>query len=192
MDRYNRVNRWVIGDMIRRGRYHFPNKTDLIFVDMSLTYTDLEDQGNQVANALAGLDVKKYDRVAILARNTQHHVLTWLGCAKLGAIYLAINYLLRNDDIAFCINHSESVVFIIEDSLYPLVKNVMAKMPTVKHLIWSNQGVGQMAPPGFINFDQWFSAAPKTEPDAILRIEDPVQMTLYQRHRVGAKRGHHE
>jgi len=183
MDRYNRVNRWVIADMVRRSCYHFPDKTALIFGDTNLTYTDLEDQCNQVANALAGLGVKKYDRVAILARNTQHHIITLLGCAKLGAIYVAVNYLLRDDNIAFCVNHSESVVFVIEDSLYLQVKDVMAKMPSVKHLIWSNQGAGQASlacadrPPGFINFDEWFAAAPKTEPDVILRIEDPVQIT---------------
>ncbi|MDR0477291.1 MAG: AMP-binding protein, partial [Desulfobulbaceae bacterium] len=177
MERNNRVTRWVIADMIRRSRYHFPDKTALIFEDISLTYTELEDQCNQTANALAALGVKKYDRVAILAHNTHHHVLTWLGCAKLGAIYLAVNYLLRDDNIAFCVNHSESVVFIIEDSLYPQVKDVMAKMPSVKHLIWSNQGAGEAPPRGFINFDEWFAAAPKTEPDVILRIEDPAQMT---------------
>jgi fatty-acyl-CoA synthase len=178
MNRYNRVNRWVVADMIRRSRYHFPDKTALIFGDISLTYTELEDQCNQVANALAGLGVKKYDRVAILARNTHHHVLTWLGCAKLGAIYLAVNYLLRDDNIAFCINHSESVVFVVEDGLYPQVKEVIAKMPGVRHFIWSNQGAGQ-APPNqkFIDFNEWFTAAPKSEPDVILRIEDPVQMT---------------
>ena len=177
MERNNRVNRWVIADMIRRSRYHFPDKTALIFGDISLTYTELEDQCNQVAGALASLGVKKYDRVAILARNTHHHVLTWLGCAKLGAVYLAVNYLLRDDNIAFCVNHSESVVFIIEDSLYPQVQEVMAKMPSVKRFIWSNQGAGQAPPRGFMNFDEWFAAAPKTEPDVILRIEDPAQMT---------------
>ena len=178
LNRYNRVNRWVVADMIRRSRYHFPDKTALIFGDIALTYTDLEDQCNQVANALAALGVKKYDRVAILARNTHHHVLTWLGCAKLGAIYMAVNYLLRDENIAYCINHSESVVFVVEDSLYPQVKDVMAKMPLVRHFIWSNQGAGQ-APPSekFIDFNEWFTAAPKSEPDAILRIEDPVQMT---------------
>ncbi|MDK9709092.1 MAG: acyl-CoA synthetase [Desulforhopalus sp.] len=177
MNRNNRINRWVIADMIRRTRYHYPDKTALIFGDMSLTYSQLEDQCNQAANALAGLGVQKYDRVAILAHNTHHHVLTWLGCAKIGAVYLAVNYLLRDDDIAFCINHSESTVFIVEDSLYGNVKGVLDKMPGVRHLIWSNQGAGQAAIDGFIDFNAWYTKAPATEPDVILRIEDPVQMT---------------
>ena len=81
MNRNNRINRWVIADMIRRTRYHYPDKKALVFNDICLTYSQLEDQCNQAANALIGLGVKKYDRVAILAHNTHHHVLTWLGCA---------------------------------------------------------------------------------------------------------------
>jgi fatty-acyl-CoA synthase len=178
MDRYNRVNRWVIADMVRRTAYHTPDKTAIIFGDQSLTYAELEAAANRTANALAGLGVVKYDRVAILAHNTLHHVLVWLGCCKIGAVYLAINYLLRGPDITYCINHSESRVFIVEDALFDLVENVLGEMPTVETLIWSDQGAGRpTADDRFLAFDAWKDAAPATEPDVILHIEDPCQMT---------------
>ncbi|MBN2282689.1 MAG: acyl-CoA synthetase [Deltaproteobacteria bacterium] len=176
--RYNRVNRWVIADIIRRSRYHFPDRTALIHGKTALTYRQLEDECNRVANALINLGVRKYDRVAILAHNTRHHVLTWLGCCKAGAVYLAINYLLRGEDIAFCINHSESTVFIVEDELYHLVKDVLDSMPTVRTLIWSDDGRGAPAPDGrFLDFNTWYSASPADEPDVVLHMEDPCQMT---------------
>lgn len=178
MNRYNKVNRWVIADMIRRSAYHYPDKPAVIFQGKTLTYSQLEAECNRVANALTALGVKKYDRVAILAHNTIHHVITWLGCAKIGAIYLAINYLLRGKDISYCIDHSESVAFIVEDALFDLVKDVQDDMPTVKTWIWSNQGAGK--PPAndrFIDFDAWYSKYPAVEPDVILHIEDPCQMT---------------
>ena len=178
MDRYNKVNRWVIADMIRRSAYHYPDKPALIFQDRTLTYRQLEDECNRTANALLDLGVEKYDRVAILAHNTIDHVLTWFGCAKIGAIYLAINYLLRGKDISYCINHSESKVFIVEDALYDLVKDVLDDMPTVKTWIWSRQGAGK--PPvsdRFKDFEEWYRKYPATEPDTILHIEDPCQMT---------------
>jgi len=107
-----------------------------------------------------------------------HHVLTWMGCCKAGAVYLAINYLLKGKDISYCINHSESRVFIIEDSLYPLVKDVLSDMPTVKTLIWSDDSAG-ISPPDnrFKDFNSWYRAYPAAEPDTVLRIEDPCQMT---------------
>lgn len=177
MERNNHVNRWVIADMLRRTAYHYPDKTALVFNDLSRTYTDLEKECNQVAHALADLGVKKYDRVAILAHNTHHHILTWIGCAKLGAIYLAVNYLLKGDDIAYCINHSESSVFIVEDTLYPQVKDVLDNLSSVKTLIWSNQGAGEKPKQGFTDFETWYTGYPDTEPEVLLRIEDPVQMT---------------
>ena len=108
----------------------------------SLTYAELEAESNRVANALMDLGIQKYERVAILAHNTIHHVLTWLACCKIGAVYLAINYLLKGKDISYCINHSESKLFIIEDALYDLTKDVLGEMPTVKALIWSDDMAG--------------------------------------------------
>jgi len=178
MNRYNKVNRWVIADMIRRSAYHYPNKAAIIYKDKTLSYAQLDAECNRVANALRDLGIQKYDRVAILAHNTIHHVLIWMACCKIGAIYLAINYLLRGKDIAYCINHSESKAFIVEDALFDLVKDVLDDMPTVKTWIWSDQLAGQ--PPvsdRFLNFDTWCGKYPDTEPDTILHIEDPCQMT---------------
>lgn len=177
-NRYNRVNRWVIADMIRRSAYHTPDKPALVFKDTTLTYTQLEAECNRVANALLDLGLEKFDRVAILAHNTIHHVITWLGCAKSRTVYLAINYLLRGKDISYCINHSEAKVFIVEDALYDSVKDVLDDMPTVKTWIWSNQGAGKPAAnPRFRDFDAWYQRYPADEPDITLHIEDPVQMT---------------
>jgi len=36
MNRYNKVNRWVIADMIRRSAYHYPDKPALIYGDKTL------------------------------------------------------------------------------------------------------------------------------------------------------------
>jgi len=86
--------------------------------------------------------------------------------------------MLLGKDISYCINHSESTVFIVEDTLYDLVKDVLDEMPTVKTFIWSNQGAGK--PPvddKFKDFDEWYKAYPADEPDTILHIEDPCQMT---------------
>lgn len=175
--RYNRITRWVIADIVRRSAYRYPHKPALIFGDKVLTYAQLEEATNRVAQGLLSLGLRRFDRVAILAHNTLHHVLTWLGTAKAGGIYLAINYLLRGKDIAYCINHSEARFFIVEDALAELVDGVLDDMPTVSHRIWSNQGAGKAAPEGWLDFDAWADAQSSDEPVVDLYIEDPVQMT---------------
>lgn len=174
--RYNRVNRWVVADLLRRGRYHQPDRTALIFKDRHLSYAELDDECNRVANALLDLGIHKYDRVAILARNTLHHVLTWFGCAKAGAVYLAINYLLGPEEIAYCLQHSASRILVVEDDFYPLIEPISDLLPET--LIWSPQGDGASAPDKrFLDFDTWYGACAVDEPEVELHIEDPVQLT---------------
>ncbi len=84
--RYNRITRWVIADIVRRSAYRYPEKPALIFGDQVLTYAELDEATNRVAQGLLALGLKRFDRVAILAHNTIHHVLTWLGTAKAGGI----------------------------------------------------------------------------------------------------------
>lgn len=175
--RYNKVNRWVIADMVRRSACRYPDKPALIFKDMAVTYARLEEACNRFARALLDNGLKRYDRVAVLAHNTIHHVIAWLGTAKAGGIYLAINYLLRGKEISYCINHSESKFFVVEDALYPLVKDVKNEMTGVNHFIWSAQGKGEAPPDGFTDFEAWYGSYPVTEPDVEMHIEDPVQMT---------------
>ncbi len=51
-------------------------------------------------------------------------------------------------------------------------------MKSVDKFIWSRDMVGkEKLSDKFIDFDEWYSAYPDTEPDVILRIEDPCQMT---------------
>jgi len=178
MERYNPVNRWVVADLLRRSAYRYPDKDAVVFGGERLSYAALEAACNQTANALLELGVERFDRVALLAHNTVHHVETWFGCCKAGAVYLALNYLLNGKDLAWCVNHSGAKVLIVEDSLYELVADVLEDMPGVKALVWSNQGHGEApADARFRDFDAWIGACPASEPEVTLRIEDICQMT---------------
>jgi len=180
--RYSKIRRWVIADFLRRNARRYPEKTALIFNhpdgrEIRLTYPELDREANKVANALLELGLKKYDRVAILAHNTLHHVLTIFSCAKAGAIYLGLNYLMYGKDLAYCINHAEAKVLIVEDSLFPRLEPALDQLKSVETFLWSNQGSGMGAKEGWMDFDEFYKNSSTSEPDTILNIEDPVQMT---------------
>ena len=170
---FNKIMRWVIADFPKRSAHRNPNKTAIIFRDTSTTYSQLDKLCNAFANSLLDLGLKKFDRVAVLAHNTHHQVISWFGCCKAGAIMVPINYLLRGKDIAYCVNHSECKYFIIEDDLYHLVKDDLNSM-NVDYLIWSSIG-GREIPENFYDLDELLKGN-YNEPDTILNIEDVVQI----------------
>ena len=86
-----------------------------------------------------------------------------------------INYLLRGKDISYCMNHSESTVFVVEDDLFDLVSDVLDDMPTVKQFVWSKIGGEKSKPEGWHDFDELLERYPTDRPDINLDIHDVVQ-----------------
>jgi len=171
-DAYNKIQRWVIADFPKRSAHRYPNKKAVIFRDLEFNYKQLDELANAFANSLIEMGLKKYDRVAVLAHNTHHQVISWFGCCKAGAVMVPINYLLRGRDIAYCVNHSECKYFVVENDLYDLVKDDIDKMDV--EFIWSM--IGEKEPPeGFSEFDELLKSS-KKEPDTTLNIEDVVQI----------------
>jgi fatty-acyl-CoA synthase len=175
--RYNALNRFVIADFIDRSAYRYPKKPAIIFRDRSYTYAQLEEVTNRFANALISLGVERFDRVAVLAHNTHHQAISWFGALKAGAVMVPINYLLRGKDISYCINHSESTIFVVEDDLFDLVSDVLGDMPSVKRFIWSAIGGQREKPQGWYDFDELLARYLPERPTINLDIHDVVQFS---------------
>src|SRR5580765_5775058 len=65
----------------------FPTTTALAFLGTRITYRELKDQVDRFATALAGLGVRKGDRVAIVLPNCPQNVVAFFAAFRLGAIF---------------------------------------------------------------------------------------------------------
>ncbi len=85
-----------IGDWTRRGAMYWPD--NLAVVDLAkgdagrLTYRDLERRANAVAGWLRARGVGRGDRAAILAQSGVEVLDLFFACAKLGAIFVPLNW----------------------------------------------------------------------------------------------------
>lgn len=173
---YNKINRFVIADFIKRSSYRYPHKPAIIFRNKRYTYKEFEEVTNRLANGLLDLGLNRYDRVAVLAHNTHHQAIIWFSILKAGGVMVPINYLLREGDIKYNIDHSESTIFIVEDDLFGLVRDVVSDMPGVKKFIWSQIGGKEEKPDGWDNLDSIISRSNANSPETVLDIHDVVQI----------------
>ena len=51
---------------------------------------------------------------------------------KIGAIITPLNFMLKNDEVKYIINHSEPTVFFVEDKLIPNMLAVKKDLKTVQ------------------------------------------------------------
>jgi len=171
----NIINRDTIGDMARRAATKYREKTALIFRDVHISYYDLEREARRFANLMTEYGIGKGDRVAIYAHNSHYYPISFLGLAKIGAIQVPINFMLNAEEIAYIINHSGSKILIVEDTLYPTIKDSMSEFCCVEK--WGFiQLQGVEVPDGYFDLAAKMAEMPYDEPQVDVSAEDIVQI----------------
>ncbi len=117
----------------------FPESTAIIFPGAlgdayRLSYRQLNDDADRLANAMAGMGVQKGDRVALLMPNCPQFVIGYFAALKLGAIVVAFNPLYTPREIEHQLNDCEAKVIIVLSLFYKNVAEVRARTK-LEHVI---------------------------------------------------------
>src|SRR5205085_5502228 len=84
------------------------------------TFGDLEARSNRVANALRARAFVKGDRLCVYLANCVELIDIFLACVKLGVIFVPINILYRDREIAHITNDAEPRAVIDDNSVAEL------------------------------------------------------------------------
>jgi acyl-CoA synthetase (AMP-forming)/AMP-acid ligase II len=102
----------------------------LTFESETLSFSDLDERSSRAANALAQRGVNSGDRVAIIARNCLDYFDLFFACAKLGSIFLPINWRLSAREIADILADGSPSLLIVENDLRPVLSETANLPPT--------------------------------------------------------------
>src|SRR3954452_25030812 len=100
-----------------------------------ITYADLYGRVQRLAGALAALGIEQGDRVASLCWNHQQHLELYFAAPCMGAVLHTVNFRLFVDQIVFILNDAEDKVIVVDESLLPLVEEVLPRTPAVTHVL---------------------------------------------------------
>ena len=94
-----------------------PNKVAVIACDKTLTYGELNEQANRIANALIAKGVKVGDIVAFALPRKSYLIATMFGILKVGAAYLPIDPNYPQDRIDYMLEDSKAKFYINESNI---------------------------------------------------------------------------
>lgn len=106
-----------LGPWIHRRRVKSGGKTALIIDDQELTYGELADRIDRLANALRRWGVGRGDRVAYLGENHPSFVETFFAAGTLGAVFVPLNTRLAPPEIQFALQDSGASVLVYSEEL---------------------------------------------------------------------------
>ncbi len=112
-----------------------PERTALVFEGHRFTYSRLMERVNRLANALRHLDVKKGDFIAFLNVNCYQAVESYFAAAKLGAVYLPLNYRAKESELEYMLNFVEVSQLFVGNRYLSLIDSLKTRLPAVKHYI---------------------------------------------------------
>src|SRR3546814_6302615 len=69
---------------------------------------------NRLANALQALGIVKGDKISVMALNSMEYVEVYYAGAKLGAVFVPLNYRAKHEELAYMCNNSETKVLFVE------------------------------------------------------------------------------
>jgi long-chain acyl-CoA synthetase len=95
------------------------------FARSSLTYAQLNDLCDRMAAALAGMGVKKGDRVAIFMPNIPQFVIAFYGILKAGGVVVAANPAYTEPELEHQLKDSGAETMICMSRFYPKVLKVL-------------------------------------------------------------------
>ena len=99
-----------------------------------LTYGEFRRLVWGTARRLKALGFQRGDRLAILAYNNIDWVITLFGATSVGGVVVGLNGWWVQDEIAYGLADSGSRLLIVDDRLFPRVRDLMGEIPGLNHV----------------------------------------------------------
>jgi len=121
--------------MLEQAAEHYAGKTAIVMGERKLSYAELDEAANKVANALVGMGVGKGDRVAMLLANSPEFVTTYFGVVKAGGIAVLLDPKYKLTELVSLCEDSQPKVLVTESPcLEPLIP-VLNRFKSVEGVI---------------------------------------------------------
>jgi len=127
------------------------------------TYGDYADRVCRLSAALAGLGLKKGDRVGTFAWNSHRHMEIYFAAPLMGMVLHTVNIRLSAQDLTYIINHAEDQVLIVDASLWHLLEPIRKDLKSVKHVIVMKDSPTAEIPSGSLDYEALVAGAKPVE-----------------------------
>jgi len=112
-----------------------PDRDLVVMKGNRLTYAQVNDRVNRLANGLAKLGVKYGDRIAMLQVNCAEYIEVYFAAAKLGAVFVPMNFRAKADELAYMVENAGAKVFFVGERYLDMVNGMSAQLTGVEHRI---------------------------------------------------------
>jgi long-chain acyl-CoA synthetase len=121
--------------MLEKTAGEVPEQTAIVLGSRKVSYRELDETSNRIANALISLGTKKGDHVAILMSRTPEWVVNCFGALKAGAAGVLLDAGAKAPELEPQLRESDSKILITEERFFPVLSSVLPSAPLVRQVL---------------------------------------------------------
>lgn len=129
-----------LGEIPRRNAYRFGEKLALVAPGAELSWQQLNEQVNALANHLRALGLAKGDRLAIVSAPRAEVVIAYFAAAKAGLAIVPIHTGLVEREVEFMLRDVGARALLVEAELAGALASAIAAVASIKHVIMIGPG----------------------------------------------------
>ncbi len=119
----------------QRAASFYGPKIGIVDGDKRFTYTQYDARINRLANALSQLQVQQGQIVSFIIYNSHQLLEAYYAVPQIKGVLNPINIRLSQTEIEYILNHAETQVLCFHADFLPLVDQIRADLPNVRHFI---------------------------------------------------------
>ena len=125
----------TLAGMLRKNAERYGRKTALIFGNKRISYRQLSDSVNRLANGLKELGIKNGQKVSLLLFNSPEFVISYFAIVKLGAIVVPLNNMFKAEELKYIMEDSDSSLLITSSGFYDTACQLRFRLEKLANII---------------------------------------------------------
>ncbi|HXZ29872.1 MAG TPA: AMP-binding protein, partial [Dehalococcoidia bacterium] len=121
--------------MLEKTASEVPQQTAIVLGPRKVSYRELDETSNRIANALISLGIKKGNHVAILMSRTPDWVINCFGVLKTGAAAVLLDAGAKAPELEPQLRESDSKILITEERFFPVLSSILPNAPLLKQVL---------------------------------------------------------
>lgn len=162
-----RADQFLVGDIPTKCARLFPDKVGVVFQEKRLTFREVANRCNRLANGLLALGVKKGERVAVLLGNCSEYLELYFAIPKIGAVIVPLNTRFITKELVYVLTDCGAETLVLGSTYLESFRAMAPDLPQLEHVVC----VGP-SPPGMSQYESIIQEADPSEPVLDLDQED--------------------
>jgi len=122
----------LVQDFLEQSATRVPNKVALVCDQRRLSYRDIDNQANCLANALVSYGLGRGARVAIYLNNSVESVVGIFAILKAGGVFVPLNPTTKKDKLVYILNNCRATGILIDSRQESLLSDLSELIPSLK------------------------------------------------------------